>query len=162
MTKYKSVTELKENLYKRTLLGEIRYYCFYIWWNWLEMRPLKIKSFIQRGFRGWADEDTWDFDIYLAKIISEGLTHLKENNQGCPGDIYEKYNKQKKFTQKQKDKLAMGEWNTVLNIIIRGFSLVPELFEAKVFKNKKLVNSYMYELERAFDFFKKYYFSLWD
>jgi hypothetical protein len=45
---------------------------------------------------------------------------------------------------------------------VRGFELVPELFEAKVLKNKKLKDGHMYELERAFDFLKKYYFNLWD
>jgi len=151
-----------KNISKRTWLDDIRYYGFYIWYNWLYDRPLKIKSFIQRGFRGWSNEDTWDFDIYLAKVITEGIKHLKKVHHGCPSDIYEKYRINNKLTQKQKDKLAKKEWKTILDIIIRGFELVPELFEMKVLKNKKLSEGYMYELERAFDYFKKFYFNLWD
>lgn len=33
----------------------------------------KIKSFFQRGRRGWADSDIWNADIYLARIIADTL-----------------------------------------------------------------------------------------
>jgi len=147
---------------KRTLLDEVRYYCFYAPIRWLDMLPRRIYWFFQRGFRGYGDNDTWDFDLYLAEVISKGLKQLKKYNHGIPGDIYKKYKDRKDLTQKQKDKLAIKHWNMILDIIIRGFELVPELFEVKVLKNKKLKNGYMYELERAFDFLRKYYFNLWD
>ncbi len=38
----------------------------------------KIKKFIQRGKRGWSDEDTWDFDSYLSEVISSGCKHLAD------------------------------------------------------------------------------------
>jgi len=148
--------------YKRTLLDEIKYYGFYIWWNWLSLRPLKIKSFFERGWRGWANEDTWDFDLYLAEVISKGLKQLKKYNHGCPGEICNKYKDRKDLTQKEKDDLAVKEWNTILDIIIRGFELVPELFDNKYLTNMKLRKATEYEIDRAFDFFKKYYFNLWD
>ena len=148
--------------YKRTLLDEIKYYGFYIWWNYLDMLPKRIYWFFQRGYRGYGDNDTWDFDLYLAEVISKGLKQLKKYNHGCPGEICNKYKDRKDLTQKEKDDLAVKEWNTILDIIIRGFELVPELFENKYFYNKKLREGAEYEIERAFDFLKKYYFNLWD
>ena len=150
------------NKYKRTLLDEIRYYGFYIWWNWLSLRPLKIKSFFQRGFRGWADEDTWDFDLYLAEVISKGLRHLKKYHHGCPIDIYEKYKSRKNLTQHQKDKLTTKEWKIKMDIMIRGFEIIPQLYEIKILRNKILKEGYEYEFDRGFDMFKKYFFNLWD
>ena len=145
--------------FKRTLLDEIRYYGFYVWYNWLSDRPRKIKSFFQRGFRGWADEDTWGFDLYLAKIISQGLKHLKKCQLGCPKDICNKYDNRKDLTQKQKDKLMIKEWKIKLDMIIRGFEIVPKLFEEKKYIKKE---GYIYEFERGVDMFKKYFLDLWD
>jgi len=48
---------------------------------------LKIKSFIQRGRRGWANSDIWDFDCYLADIIAEGTKHLLKSQHGYPGSL---------------------------------------------------------------------------
>jgi len=54
-----------------------------IWWwlrygirNKIENIPLRIRTFIQRGKRGWANSDSWSFDWYLAKVISEGVGNL--------------------------------------------------------------------------------------
>lgn len=38
----------------------------------------RIYWFFERGYRGFSDKDTWDFDLYLAKVISEGLKQLKK------------------------------------------------------------------------------------
>jgi len=121
-----------------------------------------IKYFIQRGKRGYADCDLWDFDVYLAKTLTNALKDFKKINQGIAPNIYRKYINRKDLTQKQKDELAKKEWNTILDIMIRGFSIVPKLFEGKVLNNKILKEGYMYELGIAFDFLKKYYFDLWD
>ena len=78
MAKYKSVKEMKEKLYKRTLLDEIRYYGFYIWWNKITDLKWKIPNLIHRAYYGWGKADTWDFDNYLANVIIGGLKHLKK------------------------------------------------------------------------------------
>jgi hypothetical protein len=160
--RYKSVKEENNKRYKRTILDEIKYYGFYIWWNYLDMLPRRIYWFFQRGYRGYGDCDIWDFDIYLANIISRGVKHLKKYHHGCPTDIYNKYKDRKDLTQTQKDKLAVKEWHTKLDTLIRGFELVPKLFEEKVFQHKTLRSKYMDALDRAFDVFRRYYFNLWD
>jgi hypothetical protein len=144
---------------KRTLLTEIKYYFYYAPLRYLDMLPRRIYWFFQRGYRGHGDNDTWDFDLYLAKLIVGGLKQLKKYHHGCPSDIYNKYKDRKDLTE---DKLAVKEWKTNLDIMIRGFEVVPELFEIKVFKNKTLKEGYEYEFERGLDVFKKYYFNLWD
>jgi len=47
----------------------------------------KIKKFIQRGQRGWSDEDTWSLDEYLAKVISETTKHLAKNTCSFPTEL---------------------------------------------------------------------------
>jgi len=47
----------------------------------------KIKWFIQRGKRGWADCDTWSFHTYVAKIIKEGTEYLLEHQHGYPSGL---------------------------------------------------------------------------
>jgi hypothetical protein len=43
-----------------------------------------IVAFWQRGLYGWAKRDTWSYDRYLAKVISEGVGFLAVPS-GCPG-----------------------------------------------------------------------------
>ena len=90
------------------------------------------------------------------------LKQLKKYHHGCPSDIYAKYKDRKDLTQHQKDRLAVKEWKTNMEIIIRGFEIVPKLFDMKVLKNKIMKEGYFYEFERGLDVFKKYYFNLWD
>jgi len=123
--------------HKGTLLDEIRYYGFYIWWNWLELRPLKIKSFFQRGYRGWADEDTWDFDYYLAKVIINGLKHLKKYSNGIEP------------TPEILDKIIEGFDCAILLVDEPGLDHQEKIFAEQI-KNE------------GFDLFKKYFNYIWD
>ena len=43
---------------------------------------LKVVGFFQRGKRGWAVSDTWDFDGYLTEVRIAGMTHLKKHGMG--------------------------------------------------------------------------------
>jgi len=137
--KFKSVKEMKKHLYKRTLLDEIRYYGFYIWWNWLELRPLKIKSFFQRGWRGWADEDTWDLDYYLAMVISQSIKHLKKYYNGAEP------------TKKE------------LDIIIKGFESNLKMQERNFCpKGEKSYLILKLKFHKGMELFKQYFNHLWD
>lgn len=42
----------------------------------------RVKYFFVRGWKGWAPMDTWSFDSYLSRVISEGLKHMAENSNG--------------------------------------------------------------------------------
>ena len=39
-----------------------------------------------RGKRGWAPSDTWNLDVYLARVIGESLNHLADSTYGWPGE----------------------------------------------------------------------------
>lgn len=46
-------------------------------------------GFFQRGWRGWADHDTWGTDHHLARVTAGMLRHMAEIAHGFPMDILE-------------------------------------------------------------------------
>lgn len=50
----------------------------------------EIKWFIQRGRRGYSDQDVWSFDYYLTDVISGGLRHLAKHHYGYPSKLTDK------------------------------------------------------------------------
>lgn len=54
----------------------------------IRMFPRKVKWFIQRGKRGYADCDLWDFDTYLEKVMSKGLRDFADRTQSFPDYRY--------------------------------------------------------------------------
>lgn len=61
------------------------------WWKFGWGNSLKprrwywgVKTFIQRGRRGWADRDVWNLDHYLARVIGESVHHLAVIDHGWP------------------------------------------------------------------------------
>lgn len=53
----------------------------------LSRLPWRVRAvvwFVQRGRRGWADPDTWDFCSYLDKVVAGGLRHLALCSSGTP------------------------------------------------------------------------------
>lgn len=55
---------------------------------WVTQRT-RVVSFFQRGKRGWADADTWNWDTYLARVIAEGVTHIEKHSMGTPYPFFE-------------------------------------------------------------------------
>ena len=130
--------------------------------------PRRIKWFIQRGKRGWANSDTWGFSYYLTKVISEGVHHLKENIHGMPCDLTE------------------GQWIDILNKITYTFESAERMSDSELYliKDKKqrekwqkflvghnkkfkshnrcMTNKEIREYEEGWKLFKEYFFNLWD
>jgi len=134
--------------FKRTLLDEIKYYGFYIWWNFLVDLKWSIPNLIHRSYYGWGKADTWNFDIYLAKIISEGITYLKKDKSGIPCDLAEKYD----------DETAMIKRDERLDKIIRAFKL--HLIWAD--ECRVLTEEEKKEYQEGLELFIKYFGDLWD
>jgi hypothetical protein len=168
-------TERIHELCKWKWYNYIKYYCFYIWWNFLTDLKWKIPNIIQRAYRGWGDADTWDFDGYLSKIISEGCKHLKLYKHGIPGDIYDKYRNDVLLDQNEAEFLAIKEWNEILDKIILAFDLIkqiqydgkrefylPDLPEALKNKYNCLSKEEDDAMNEGMHLFIKYFFSLWD
>lgn len=51
-----------------------------------------VKWAHQRATRGYSDYDTWDLDVYYARLIAESLKTFRENLHGCPCDFYDAKN----------------------------------------------------------------------
>ena len=161
MKKYKDIKELKSDLYQRTIWDDIRYYGFYIWWNWITDLKWKVPNCLERAYYGIGHADVWNFDYYLSTVIIRGLKQLKKYNHGCPTNIYDKYKNQIGLSQKEIDRLAHNEWLLVLSIMIEGFEsaekiICPSKLNIKKYKELEI------KLNKGMDLFKKYYLSLWD
>ena len=44
----------------------------------------RTKTFYQRGKRGYAEEDVWSLDVYLARVISAATADLRDISHGFP------------------------------------------------------------------------------
>ena len=44
----------------------------------------EIKWFIQRGSRGWSDQDAWNLFSYNSRVMSEALNYLSQITNGYP------------------------------------------------------------------------------
>lgn len=103
----------------------------------------KIKCFIQRGIRGYSNEDLWSFDYYLSGVIANGLKDLKKMAHGYPGELE-----------------SMEEWQGILDKIIDGFDYYHKnQFEVG---NKEEIDEMYKRLNKSFDLFKKWFSGLWD
>jgi len=148
MIKYISIKE--SNLCQRKWYDNLIYYSFYIWWNWLDMLPRRIYWFFQRGYRGFGDNDTWDFNDYLSLIIPQGIKHLKKYSYGLPT-----------WTEDKSEKQAKKEWNEIQNKIIKAFELAHRYINAEI-SCKTWEKKYKKQYEEGMNLFRDWFFALWD
>lgn len=55
---------------------------FYRIKNFFEEIPISIRSFVQRGKRGYADTDLYDLSDYLEKLITKSVSQLESTTIG--------------------------------------------------------------------------------
>jgi hypothetical protein len=120
----------------------------------------KIKSFYQRGRRGWADEDTWNFFSYLCDIIAPALRRLGDNCHGCPDAYYDQH----------KENDECHKWRAILETMAQGFEAAKYLDNLAFIKiedgklvsdddaNRNAVNKAKVGLE----LFAENFLNLWD
>ena len=46
---------------------------------------LDVRDYWHRARHGWADRDTWELDVHLARVMGGSLAHLAECSNGSPG-----------------------------------------------------------------------------
>ena len=99
-------------------------------------RWLKFKW--QRITRGFSDEKLWNLDVTIAEFILPRLERLIEYQHGYPSE----------FTE--------AEWKEVLGRMIKAFKIISsdDFWDMDV--EKKCA------VENGLDFFREYYFALWD
>ena len=143
---------------------------YYAIWRFFKLNvfywPKEIYWFIQRGKNGFAENDVWGFDQYLAKVIFGGMKQLQKNMQGAPTGLSEK------------------QWNKILNEIQLGFNeylnqynyiqeIVDKIWPDEITEDKKKIAKYRQEmyklhkqinknLSRSFYLLETYFQNLWD
>ena len=135
--------------------------------------PRRTKWYFQRAGRGWATCDTWGLDYYLAGVIADSITHLKENKHGGPANLTE------------------DEWDAILEKMILSFKVAQRVGNGDVvylpsikFDDKKydkakamtdksneeygetiyevMTKEEVIEYEEGMNLFIEYFFALWD
>ena len=110
----------------------------------------KIKYFIQRGVRGFSDEDVWSLDSYLMEWLPKALRQLSKYHVGYPSD------------------LTGEKWVMILHKMADGFEAESKNDNAyfggkinldKCIKNEKIANK---KLQVSLKLFVKYFRDLWD
>jgi hypothetical protein len=103
----------------------------------------RIKWFIQRGYRGYADCDVWSIDSYLAGWLPLALWDLKKHRLGHPGGLTNK------------------TWGDKLDRMIDAFKIAQKFhnFEYQTPEEGRVA---MKQFRKDFDVFKNYFFNLWD
>lgn len=103
-----------------------------------------VKAFIQRGRRGYADSDLWEFDYYLAKVIGNGIGDLAKISHGYSD----------KFS-------TFEEYADMLNEMSAGFLSYTDEFDLLELADKEAALA-LKKLKKSLALFKKYFQSLWD
>jgi adenylate kinase family enzyme len=159
---------------------------FYRMWGYIENFPLKIKYFIQRGKRGYADCDLWSLESYLSKWLPKALRTMAKISHGYPAtlkckhgfDSFSLLSESDIINKEHSDELEK-EWKRILVRIAKGFEAKCQLedfdmewIEARkeedkgnnepmeLYEQKKKILNII--AERGFDLFKKHFDSLWD
>lgn len=119
----------------------------YIWWpieriiEWPQDRIREIKWFIQRGRRGWADEDLWSLNYYLSDWMPNALEQLKKTKNSYPGN------------------LTVKKWNKILDQMIEGFEASIKKDDTVDIKEYKQLDKIQ---KKGLQLFVDYYDDLWD
>lgn len=82
-------------------------------WSYMLLRPWEIvgwiveevRSFVHRGWYGWAHLDVWGLDNYLFTIIGDAMDELASHKPGCTLDYIEEYGEERAHEQWHKDML---------------------------------------------------------
>jgi hypothetical protein len=81
------------------------------WREWHYQIRYRFFGLFQRAVRGYSDEDTWNFDSHLSRIIAGGLRHLSLHAHSAPASFYdrERSNRYRSHSVAQK---AWKKWLT--------------------------------------------------
>jgi len=130
----------------------------------------KIKYYIQRAKRGYADSDLWDFDDYLCGILPAALRKMK-GGVGCPSEFFDESAKNNEC----------HNWDDELETMAQGFEAAKFLKDYKFIKwvpskeNKEgmpgtnvmttdyeAMENARKKVEKGLESFAKNFLNLWD
>ena len=129
------------------------YYLFRPWEAVQEVWDFTIGgalAFYRRGRHGWAHRDTWNADIYLARVISEMLRHLAETSHGYPTAFAERDGDLTEETGHE-------QWQRYLYTLAADFEAYVQLQDSMDKYNDAKYRECIDKMRRLFD----YYGALW-
>jgi hypothetical protein len=103
----------------------------------------RAKWFIQRGYRGYSDRDTWSIDWYLCEWMPAALATLKKRKIGHP------------FGESQKS------WRAKIDRMINAFVLARKI-QNYDYKTTEEMQTAMKQFRKDFNLVKTHFFDLWD
>lgn len=148
----------------RRLFGSDLKYRIMRGWDGFKSIPREIKFFWQRGTRGWADNDVWSIDGWLLDILPDMIRQLSYNKHGCPEEFYDAHCRGdechlwREFLQDMANKLESGKKAEDLDY--SPFMKENGEYDREAFQVE--YDRLMKEWEQGMDWFKKYFFNLWD
>ena len=118
MKRFKSAKAMFRELDKESKKHPVRSWLRPKFWQMVRFpreARLAIRTFIQRGKRGYGSSDVWGLGYYLSDVISKSVTYLKDNNMGHPCGLTE------------------GKWIDILNEIRDTFDTAKLLYNGKLY-----------------------------
>ncbi len=171
MKRYKSVKTMFREMEKENKKHPVRAWLRPKFWQMVrfpEDVKRAIRTFIQRGKRGYASSDVWGLGYYLSDVISKSVGYLKDHNYGMPNGLTE------------------GQWVDILNEIRDTFDTAKGITDGKLYliENKKdrkrlekclednnkeyktydrcLSDKEIETYKNGWKLFQKYFLDLWD
>ena len=127
--------------------------------------PSCTKHFVQRGRRGWSDQDAWSIDYWMVDNLTPMLKRLKENKNGTPMSMFRKkdgVDKDGNPTDRA-SRLAEQRWDDMLGEIIYGLKCAKALQELSYdYNDENKTKLLKKRVEKTFTLIGKHLFSLWD
>jgi hypothetical protein len=119
-----------------------------------------VRSFIQRGIRGFSNEDIWSLDMHLCSLISGSVKRLANTCYSHPCDM--EGNNSEEKTAMWKDELM-----TIANGFDAGASMADDPPMKKLHNGQEVIDLAAYEekekqFRKGMDLFAKRFFNLWD
>ena len=124
----------------------------------------KIKWAYQRVTRGWSDEDSWNINSHIARILPPMLRSIAKNHAGCPVEFWD--------SEKLNDE--GHRWAETLEEIAQGFEAFTAIQNMNYFEfvkgeagykretNEEQLKLLTAKYERGMLLFSQYYFNFWD
>ncbi len=143
------------------------------------LHPWKIVSdflsqgwwFLQRGWRGYADCDTWDIGSYLNEWLPEAIRKLESRKIGYPIQIsdilYGKDFNFEKATPEQGEAME-AEWHRIMKAIADGFEAARIIEEEVLYpqhrdpEKRELYYNLEKKVKEGMALFPEWYGALWD
>ena len=127
--------------------------------------PSYTKFFIQRGRRGWSDQDAWSIDYWLVDNLIPMLKRIRYDRTGTPMNFFRKKDGVDKHGNPTDGAqvLADKRYDEVLDKIIYGLKCAKALQELDYdYKDKNKTKLLNKRVEKTFTLIGKHLFTLWD